>query len=554
MKPSKTRILRDTVCAFGRDKAGNFGMLAALLSLPLLGAVGLAIDYSTMSRTRVELQQAIDAAVLAVAQRGADISKSEARRIAENYMSGNLAGIYRNLEVSREGTRVTLKAETDASLAFGGLFGLTNQPINAIASADIAYSTYEVALVLDTTGSMRGGKLQSMKDAVIGLVDDLSGQVSDPERLKFALVPFSSFVNVGPQYGPKFDDKGKIIKGTGAEWLDLDGEADIPQIELKPGISRFEVYHNLGQEWKGCVETRYPSKKGAHDVDDTPADKSDKNSYFVPAFAIDEPDQQAYTNSYIRASVDPQSKRARDEAAKLDKYGVPDHLISKSVGASPGGGDDDDDGEGRDGRGSGGAGWKRVHADFRNGKGPNNNCFAQPITPLSNNYADIKSKVKAFVANGTTNIMEGVAWGFRVLSPGEPFSQGKDDKNDPRIEKIMVVLSDGANVFGNRGVKLGSSYSSFGYLVDGRLGFSAGGAKATNTAMNEKTLEACKNAKDEGVEVYTIRLEEPDVATGMMLQECASSPGHFFDAPSRSQLDAVFEKIGDGIVKLRISS
>lgn len=319
MKSSKTRILRDTVCAFGRDRAGNFGMLAALLSLPLLGAVGLAIDYSTMSRTRVELQQAIDAAVLAVAQRGADISKTEARRIAENYMSGNLAGIYRNLEVSREGTRVTLKAQTDASLAFGGLFGLTNQPINAVASADIAYSTYEVALVLDTTGSMRGGKLQSMKDAVIGLVDDLSGQVSDPERLKFALVPFSSFVNVGPQYGPKFDDNGKIIEGTGAEWLDVDGKADIPQLELKPEISRFEVYHNLGQEWKGCVETRYPSKKGAHDVDDTPASSNDNNSYFVPAFAIDEPDLPGYRNSYIRAPVDPQSKQPRDEAAKLDK-------------------------------------------------------------------------------------------------------------------------------------------------------------------------------------------------------------------------------------------
>ncbi|WP_265517104.1 vWA domain-containing protein [Nitratireductor luteus] len=552
MKLSKTRMLRDTVCAFGRDRAGNFGMLAALLSLPLLGAVGLAIDYSTMSRTRVQLQQAVDAAVLAVAQRGADISKSEARRIAENYMSGNLAGIYRNLDVSREGTRVTLKAETDASLAFGGLFGLTNQPINAIASADIAYSTYEVALVLDTTGSMRGGKLQSMKDAVIGLVDDLSGQVSDPERLKFALVPFSSFVNVGPQYGPKFDDKGKIIKGTGAEWLDLHGKADTPQVELSKNVSRFELFHQLGQEWKGCVETRYPSKKGDHDVADTPADKSDKNSYFVPAFAIDEPDdinwggRPVYTNSYLQSPADPLSKDPEHKEGKLKKYGIT-NAAEIAAGTST---------ETGDGAPAAGVEYGPVPGpkNFSRGKGPNNNCFAQPIIPLSNSYAGIKSKVRAFEANGNTNIMEGVAWGFRVLSPGEPFSQGKDDKNDPRIEKIMVVLSDGANVFGNRGVKLGSSYSSFGYLVDGRLGISAGGAKATNTKMNEKTLQACQNAKDEGIEVYTIRLEEPDVATGMMLQECASSPGHFFDAPSRSQLDAVFEKIGDGIVKLRISS
>ena len=44
----------------------------------------------------------------------------------------------------------------------------------------------------------------------------------------------------------------------------------------------------------------------------------------------------------------------------------------------------------------------------------------QPITPLSSDYAALKEKVKALKATGTTNIMEGVAWGNRVLSPGLP--------------------------------------------------------------------------------------------------------------------------------------
>ena len=32
----------------------------------------------------------------------------------------------------------------------------------------------------------------------------------------------------------------------------------------------------------------------------------------------------------------------------------------------------------------------------------------------------------------------------------------------------MVVLTDGTNVFGNTSNDLGSTYSSYGYLVDGR--------------------------------------------------------------------------------------
>ena len=170
---------------------------------------------------------------------------------------------------------------------------------------------------------------------------------------------------------------------------------------------------------------------------------------------------------------------------------------------------------------------------------------------MTSDYAGLKAKVNALQANGTTNIMEGVAWGNRVLSPGQPFSEGSAPKAG--LEKIMIVLTDGSNVFGNTANDLGSTYSSNGYLVDGRLGITAGGASATNTLMNERTLKACDIAKAAGIEIYTIRLEEPNVATGTMLKECASAPDHYFDVPSRSQLDEAFAAIKPKIVRVRIA-
>jgi len=145
-------------------------------------------------------------------------------------------------------------------------------------------------------------------------------------------------------------------------------------------------------------------------------------------------------------------------------------------------------------------------------------------------------------------------WGWRALSSREPFTSGADE-SDSSVEKVMIFLTDGQNSFGNLNNDLGSGYTSMGYLIDGRLdNLTAASTGQTTKALDNKTLSACSNAKDDGIEIYTIRLEEPDVATGKLLEQCASTKAHFFDAPSRQQLAPVFDAIKKGVVKLRLTS
>ena len=73
-------------------------------------------------------------------------------------------------------------------------------------------------------------------------------------------------------------------------------------------------------------------------------------------------------------------------------------------------------------------------------------------------------------------------------------------------------------------------------------------------AMNQRTLQVCSNAKALGIEIYTIKLEEPNVATGTMLRDCATDPDHYIDVPNRAALDEAFEKIRDKIELVRIVS
>jgi Flp pilus assembly protein TadG len=523
---------------FLNGTSGNFAIVASALSIPLVLAAGMTVDLTTINRSHNELQQALDAAVLAVAREGESITNREAEQIVRLFLKENYELTFANLQIIRQGTKVTIDATADASMAFGGLFGYNDWTVKAASTADVAYATYEVALVLDTTGSMAGGKLSAMKDAVDGMIESMSAQIKNKERLKFSLVPFATFVNVGPEHGPEFDKKGKQIKGTGASWLDLEGLSPVPQPDLVPGLSRFQVYHHLGKEWKGCVETRFRDGGKDYDIDDTPGNPSKPETLYVPAFASDEGDDPSYYNSYLDDSGSLAALLPLGLGKKLGKYGIPVNKLLEPIAFGA---------------------WKKVKVDDGASgyggydKGPDFMCDTQPITTLTNDYKSLRKKVKDLKAKGNTNIMEGVAWGARVLSPGEPFGQGQP-KTKTGVEKIMVVLTDGSNTMGVTGTGLGSNYSSFGYLADGRLGTLVPSGSATNAAMNDRTLAACEHAKKEGIEIYTIRLEEPDVKTGTMLQQCATSPGHFFDAPSRAQLDEVFEEIRERVVRLRLAS
>jgi hypothetical protein len=67
-------------------------------------------------------------------------------------------------------------------------------------------------------------------------------------------------------------------------------------------------------------------------------------------------------------------------------------------------------------------------------------------------------------------------------------------------------------------------------------------------------VAACDNAKTDKIEIYTIRLEEPNVTTGNMLRDCATDADHYIDVPNRALLDEAFEKIKDRIALVRLAS
>jgi hypothetical protein len=75
--------------------------------------------------------------------------------------------------------------------------------------------------------------------------------------------------------------------------------------------------------------------------------------------------------------------------------------------------------------------------------------------------------------------------------------------------------------------------------------------------QDELTLEACTNAKAQGIEIFTIGFSTPtdpiDQQGLDLMKACATNAEHYFAASDASQLDAAFSAIGIGLGKLRLS-
>jgi hypothetical protein len=155
-------------------------------------------------------------------------------------------------------------------------------------------------------------------------------------------------------------------------------------------------------------------------------------------------------------------------------------------------------------------------------------------------------------ANGMTNIQAGVAWGWRVVSPGQPFTQGaaKDDKD---WIKVIVLMTDGANTHRGLNSPNKSMYSAYGFARNGRLGTPTRYTSTLVSRMNARTLEACTNAKADGIMVYTVAFGISDYGTRTLLRNCATNPEMAFTPDNGSDLIATFNQIGVDLSSLRIA-
>jgi len=173
---------------------------------------------------------------------------------------------------------------------------------------------------------------------------------------------------------------------------------------------------------------------------------------------------------------------------------------------------------------------------------PNRYCPAE-ILPMTRTKSAVADKIDEMHSDGNTHINIGLVWGWRVISPGIPFTEGHGYNNED-FNKAIVLMTDGENVMSS------SVYTAYGYLSDGNLG-----TTNSNSAVDEldsRTATVCDNIKAKDILVYTITFQVSSNSVRNLMRDCATEPDNYFDSPSDSELASAFRAIGQELSNLRI--
>jgi Flp pilus assembly protein TadG len=280
-------------------------------------------------------------------------------------------------------------------------------------------------------------------------------------------------------------------------------------------VSHFDlIARTPNARWKGCVEAR----PEPFDVTDEPPQGGVADSLYVPYFWPDEHDAIANwlkegVNNYMSDGNMPkgwlQVGETGGRTANILKYD--------------------------------GSNVPRIVETAPDTMGPNKACPSELLR-----LTDDKVKVKNTLQNmkhwngGGTILVEGLAWGWRSLSPLAPFADGKPYTKDAK--KTIVFMSDGDNEMGDApGTENYSHYTGYGYLRSGR--FPTATFAAANSYLDERFLLACDNAKKKGIKIVTILFRNKQGNSVDMMRKCASTAADAYFAGDQVALKKTFDSI-----------
>lgn len=234
------------------DQRGSYAVIFAISLVPILIAIGAAVDLSQAFIVKQRLTRALDAAGLAVGGVTGQ-STAELRTMAQNFFNANYPaakiGVPAALTVTPNGNSITLGVTATMPTSVMGIIGINTLNIGTTSQITRMGKKLEVALVLDTTGSMgSSSKMTTMRTAAKDLIDKVSAAAVNPGDVKIAIVPFTVDVKVGTSYKNenwiKWDwTTPKTQTCTGSYWN---------------GTYRCDdkAYSINKSSWKGCVIDR----------------------------------------------------------------------------------------------------------------------------------------------------------------------------------------------------------------------------------------------------------------------------------------------------------
>jgi Flp pilus assembly protein TadG len=221
---------------FCSDSRGVVAIIFAVALVVVIGVVGVAIDYSNLSKTRAAAQNMADAAALEGAL--AKEKEADTHLAVKNFVSANrpsaLSVDHESLDVQENGASVSVHYRNSVPTFLSNFLGVQEMAIDVTATASTSQEKYvDFYFLLDTSGSMgigaspadraimgaqmncvfachatggvetahnAGAKLRfdALKEAVMNLISAAQAKQTIPGQFRIGLYPFMR--NMAPAY------------------------------------------------------------------------------------------------------------------------------------------------------------------------------------------------------------------------------------------------------------------------------------------------------------------------------------------------------------------
>ncbi|MEH2514240.1 Flp pilus assembly protein TadG [Nitrobacteraceae bacterium AZCC 1564] len=534
------RILRRAT-NFRSAKDGNVAVIFAFSLVPMLLAVGAAVDYTRANNSRTNMQAALDGAALMISKDAASIPENEIQTRGEQYFRAlyqdasaqNVSVTVTYTKSGADGSKIVMTGSGSLPTDFLYIAGYPTLDFGASSTTVWGSTKMRVALSLDNTGSMdRDGKLSSMQTAAKGLIDTLSKTSSNPGDVLISIIPFSKDVNANPS-------------NYGASWIDwTDWEAEPPNFvkpsnwsSIGPGSDcPFDLPTTKSRDQKfGYTCTESPT------LNSNKTDKIPSTGYICPSIDSGKFNSARGSVYYNGCYTSNPRLKPVNSCSNLPNCTCTGSGSSKTCTQITGYDHV----------------WRELNTPTATPHSTWNGCVTDrnkdwdtksdapttaeklfyaeqyslctlPVMAMSDKWGDLKTQIDNMKAVGNTNQGIGMAWGWLSLLQQDPLPAQAEDANY-KYNRIVILLSDGDNTQ-NR-------YSTDARTIDGR----------------QKLL--CDNAKAAGIEIYTIQVNTDGTATSDVMSYCASDQktDHFFSVKDESGIGKAFAQIGASLTKLRVA-
>lgn len=473
---------------FWAGERGAIAIIFALLIIPLLMAVGVAVDYIRAQQAKTALQAVVDAAALAAGAHplpnplNAQDSEPVLRVVVDNFVGLNTVDVNGNKIVGKMATLagapsltytpdpvtdrhfVVVSADATVETVFMRIVDIDTIPISATSEVRRAVlGPLEIALVLDNTHSMRlpvsatdpTTRIDALKSAANSLVDLVMNNPDTLSPAKVGVVPFSGMMRVGTVF--RSEPWVEPVPGSNAERCCVEPPPD-----------------------KICSTDGIPTKCPLQCVDNPP-----------PTFDREGYSCRIHSLSWL-GCVAPRPVPYRDN---IDNHIAVPYPTNRQ------------------------------------------NC-GSPLLDLTETKADVVASINAMLpASGEGFIPSGLIWGWNMLINEDGTNplreaRSKQQAQADKARKMLILMTDGGNSL--------VPVSNF-FIPSSNV-----------TVSNNLTETVCNNIENDGIAIYTILLGEHPESIQTLIEECASANGGYYTASTAADLTQAFEDIINRLAKMSV--